>query len=735
MATRRLSIWLATLAAGIAVLLSASASADAETTLRLWHSYRGAEQQAVDTVVDRWNEDHPDVQVDTLAVPHEAYASKLTSAIPRGQGPDVFIHAHERLGDWADSNLIAPVGETLSDDDIDKFVPVTVDALRYKEQQWGIPLAFKSVALFYNRDVIEQPPETTEQLITLAERVRDPAADTFGLAYRADSFYFHAPWLYGFGGGIFDGDGSVRLNRTANVRSFEFVADLQRRDLIPEEPTGALIAKLFNEGRAGMVIQGPWFLGSIDDAVDYGVAPLPVVSATGERATPFLTVDAAVVSARTNHPEMARDLARHLAFGQSANTRLRTGRQLVALESVYEDDAVELSDALASFRRQAAHAKPMPNDPAMRSVWEPASRALRTVLRGDGTPEVALEKAQSDFETVTRPPPPEKDPTWYLVGLGLLLLAAAGWMVYSVRKQGGMAALRKAKHAYLYLAPGAFALLVLVFVPFAVGTAVAFFAHEGGEFTFVGLSNFFSILASADYPVTDPLSFYFTMGVTVMWTVVNVALHVALGLAVALVLRNAWIRMSGVWRVLLIVPWAVPNYITALIWKGMFHSQFGAINGLLEFLGLQPIPWFSNFWTAFAANVTTNTWLGFPFMMVVSLGALQSIPRELEEAARMDGAGWWTRFQHVIWPQIKPALVPAIILGSVWTFNMFNIIYLVSGGAPGGSTEILISEAYKWAFSRQAQYGYAAAYATLIFLVLIGYSALTEQFTGRLAED
>ncbi|MFB6265178.1 MAG: carbohydrate ABC transporter permease, partial [Bradymonadaceae bacterium] len=226
----------------------------------------------------------------------------------------------------------------------------------------------------------------------------------------------------------------------------------------------------------------------------------------------------------------------------------------------------------------------------------------------------------------------------------------------------------------------------------------------------------------------------FTLGVTVMWTVVNVALHVAVGLAVALVLRKPWVRMKGVYRVLLIVPWAVPNYITALIWKGMFHTQFGAINGLLEFLGLEPIPWFSNFWTAFAANVTTNTWLGFPFMMVVSLGALQAIPPELEEAARMDGAGWWTRFVHVVWPQIKPALVPAVILGSVWTFNMFNIIYLVSGGAPGGSTEILISEAYKWAFARQAQYGYAAAYATLIFMVLVGYSLLTERFTGRLED-
>ena len=109
------------------------------------------------------------------------------------------------------------------------------------------------------------------------------------------------------------------------------------------------------------------------------------------------------------------------------------------------------------------------------------------------------------------------------------------------------------------------------------------------------------------------------------------------------VLREPWLKLRGLYRVLLIVPWAVPNYITALIWKGMFHSQFGAVNALLDTLGIEPVPWFSSFWTAFAANVTTNTWLGFPFMMVVCLGALQAIPRELEEAAEMDGAGGWTR--------------------------------------------------------------------------------------------
>ncbi len=162
----------------------------------------------------------------------------------------------------------------------------------------------------------------------------------------------------------------------------------------------------------------------------------------------------------------------------------------------------------------------------------------------------------------------------------------------------------------------------------------------------------------------------------------------------------------------------MPSYVTALAWKGMFHRQFGAVNALLGFVGVQPISWFSKFSTSLTANVTTNVWLGFPFMMVVTLGALTSISKEVLEAAEVDGCTRLQRFFSVTLPLLRPALVPAVVLGAIWTFNMFNVVFLVSGGEPDGSTDILVSDAYRWAFTRDAQYGYAAAYAVLIFGLL-----------------
>ncbi|MBP8806546.1 MAG: sugar ABC transporter permease [Kofleriaceae bacterium] len=310
-----------------------------------------------------------------------------------------------------------------------------------------------------------------------------------------------------------------------------------------------------------------------------------------------------------------------------------------------------------------------------------------------------------------------------------VLGALAGWAHARGALDRAIAGLRAHRIALGFLAPAAVAMVVLVVIPFVVGLALGFYDHHHGRWTFVGLSNFRRILTGDGHSLSDPLNFWFILGVTLLWTFANVLLHVGVGTAFALVLRQPWIKARGVWRALLIVPWAVPNYITALIWKSMFDVEYGAFNHLLAGLGLDRVSWFSEWSTSFAANVATNTWLGFPFMMVVALGALESIPKELEEAADVDGASAWQRFREITLPHLKPALGPAVILGSIWTFNMFNVIALVSAGRPRGSTDILVTDAYRWAFERGEQYGMAAALGTIIFLLLLAWSILGRSLT------
>lgn len=284
---------------------------------------------------------------------------------------------------------------------------------------------------------------------------------------------------------------------------------------------------------------------------------------------------------------------------------------------------------------------------------------------------------------------------------------------------------RKHRLAYAYIAPAVLATLLIIFIPFTYSVGLSFFRNLYNHYYFAGLYNYFKILLDFAW---QPRSFYFTLAVTVLWTALNIILHVSIGLGLALILKEPALKFRGVYRALLILPWAVPNYITALIWKGMFHKEFGVINQVLKFFGIEPVSWFSSFWTALFANLATNTWLGFPFMMVIALGALQSIPKDLYEAADIDGATRWQKFRKITLPLLKPAMFPAIILGTIWTFNMFNVIYLVSNGAPNNSTDILVVEAYRAAFEKDL-YAYASAYSMIIFFILLGYSYVTNKLS------
>jgi len=692
-------------------------------TLTLWHAYRGTERTALETLLEQYSQTQPGVVIQPRAIPFDGFNAKLEAAVPRGHGPDLFIAAHERLGTWVPLGLVRSNPEAMTN-----VPPLVEHALFHEGNTYGLPMAFKTLVLFYNKERIETPPESTDALVELATRERD--AGRIGLAYQATEPFFHAPWMHGFNGGLMQ-QGEVRMDRPGAIEALAFAQELSENGLVPKEPTSALVTQLFNDGHAAMVINGPWFLGEVDPQINLGVAPLPTVSATGKAAAPYLTVEAIQVSAHSEHPEAAWALSQWLIQTNQAIFRATEGRQSVATTTAYADPRIAEDPVLMAFHAQLEHTHPMSSGVWMAASWEPLARAIRRVMRGAHSPQAALTAADQEFRVVTAPPPPAANPWPYILIATFLALFACVMMARSAWRQ--QTSIRDMAHAYRWIAPAALSMGTLVIVPFIVGAAVSLFAHRDGSWTFVGMTHFLDILFARDWPLTSALSFWFTLAVTVMWTAANVILHVGIGVILALFLRTPWLQLKGIYRVLLILPWAIPNYITALIWKGMFHQQFGAINSLLAILGIEPVSWFSQFSTAFAANLITNTWLGFPFMMVVTLGALQAIPGEVEEAASIDGASGWQRFWWVTWPMLKPALLPAIVLGSIWTFNMFNIIYLVSGGEPDGGTEILISEAYRWAFTRGHRYGYAAAYAVLIFGVLLIYSKATDRVLTRRA--
>jgi arabinogalactan oligomer/maltooligosaccharide transport system permease protein len=243
---------------------------------------------------------------------------------------------------------------------------------------------------------------------------------------------------------------------------------------------------------------------------------------------------------------------------------------------------------------------------------------------------------------------------------------------------------------------------------------------------FVGLDNYIEVFTK---PVLKLTGFWQLFAQTVLWTSINVFFHVSLGMALALLLHRK-MRGKGIYRALIILPWAVPQVIALLIWRTEYNYEYGAVNQLLAMVGLGPFPWLSDpFWN-FSAMVITNVWLGVPFMMVIILGGLQSISNDYYEAAEIDGATSRQSFRAITLPLLRPVLTPAIILGTVWTFNNINVPYFINQNELETS-DILVTALFRQAFQYN-RYGDAAAFAFVIFMILLVFTVIYIRRTGSL---
>ncbi|MEM9860083.1 MAG: extracellular solute-binding protein [Myxococcota bacterium] len=720
--------WAALVLLGVTFLLSFWKPDDSQR-LVLWHAYDEGEAAALRQVLDRF-EAREGVVVHDVRLPFGVLASRLESAVRTGNGPDLFIDAHERMERYVAGAVVQPFDPSSAlNDALDELESAHVDALSRAGAVYGAPLSAKALALYVNRTLAPDVPANA----TLDERLRAGFPEgVWPLITEAENAYYAAPFFHAFGARLFDPalvfedarvfeeagvserTGGYEAASEAGAAALQRIATYFREGLLPPEPSGALVGQLFGSGQAAYAISGPWLAPQLPDDLAYDVLPLPALDGAGV-LQPYVTLEAVFRAARSSHPA-STDLAAFLVGEESALLRAREGRQVVSHRRAWDSLADE--PQLLAFRRAAAGGIVMPSHRRMSQVFEPTTRAIREVVRGGGSPEDALDSAQARFLRSVEALPEARDPAPALVVVGLLLLLVMVQIARRMRDATFRTTLAASRPAYRYVALAGVAVLLLVIGPLVVGAFMSLFATDGVSFRYVGLTHYASILSADGLSLFANGSFWRVLLITLVWTALNLVLHVAIGVALALALHRPGLKFRALYRVLLIVPWAVPNYVTALSWKGMFHSQYGAVNALIEAAGGESIQWFSRFATAFSANVTTNVWLGFPFMMVVALGALSSVPKELYDAAKVDGATPWQRFRYVAWPMLWPTMIPAIALGAVWTFNMFNVVFLVSGGEPGGSTEILVSEAYRWAFTRGARYGYAAAYAVLIFGVL-----------------
>lgn len=331
---------------------------------------------------------------------------------------------------------------------------------------------------------------------------------------------------------------------------------------------------------------------------------------------------------------------------------------------------------------------------------------------------------------------------------------------------------------YLYIAPAIILMIFLTLLPNIYSFYIAFTnysLYHFHEFDFVGFRNFARILSGSEMKI-----FMSVFAWTMVWAFASVGGMVLIGLILAIPLNNKHVKFRNFFRTLFIVPWAIPAFITVLMWQGILNSDMGAMNvilvklynfapiyalfGILEniviwlssiftslnftffipffnnFLSVLQnfdgkIPWLDNGFWARLSVLIVNIWLGFPFMMSILLGALQAIPNELYEAASVDGATPVKQFFSITVPLLRSAMLPVLISSFAFNFNQFGSIYLLTGGGPAllgskaGATDILVTYSYKLAFN-MFRFGMACAYAVFIFIIIASLSSINFKLTG-----
>lgn len=324
-----------------------------------------------------------------------------------------------------------------------------------------------------------------------------------------------------------------------------------------------------------------------------------------------------------------------------------------------------------------------------------------------------------------------------------------------ISRSAGAARIRKAILPYVYLLPAFVVMSVITFYPLVYQVIISFTDFQTKDLLkqlaspnlqYIGVQNYVDIVTGG-LPVQN-FEFFRVLTYNIWWAVTNVLVHVPAGVLIAVLLNTQGLWGKKIYRAMYVLPVVIPPIVVGTVWRNIFDEQYGAMNQFLtvvvQFFGTSdpvrirwlqeytpPIAWLlpnGPLTLAYYAMMIANFWLGWPFMTLVATGALQSIPKDLYEAASIDGASGSQQFWNITVPLLRPAMIPAAMYGFTMSFNLFNFVFFMSGGGPARSTEILVTFAYDLVRNLRL-YGAAAAFSVIVFFVALIVFLVTNRIT------
>ena len=714
---------------------------DTRTVVTLWHQMVPAERVILDELIQSFETQHPDIRIRALYKETEELRSGFQAAALAGSGPELVYGPSDVIGPFQTMGIIqdmtpwfpAELQQNFVDGTLTKLPPRkggTEDGLQLL--QVGDRLG-NHLALVCNGNFVEQAPTTTAEFIELAQANTidedgDGRIDRYGLVWNYTEPFFVVPFLTGYGSWLFDRNDPSQttpdLDNPEAVAAYEFILEL--RDtyrVIPPNADYELADGLFKEGRAAMLINGDWSWGDYLGREDLKafIAPLPIVDATGLPMGPMVASKGYSLNQNSNDTQSAAamEFVRFMVSPASERRFMAELKTVPSRTELLNDPLLEEDPTLMASVTQMQNGHMMPVVAELRAIWDTMRPQYQALLGGSITSAQAASNMQEEaVKSITRMNQELQPTAFAQVFKALMVLGLVAVLFWKRRVFGDfLRDWKQNRMAYLLVIPSFIVIALTIVFPFCYNVILSLSnmsLRHFQDWQIIGLQNYVQVFREG--------IFWSVLLKTVLWTLVNITFHVSIGVFLAIII-NGPVKGKSIYRVLLIIPWAVPAYITALTWRGMFDYEYGAVNLIAsQIFNLPMVNWLGDPFWAFMACIITNVWLGFPFMMVIALGGLQAIPQELYEAARVDGASRWTQFTKITLPLLKPVMLPAVTLGTVWTFNQLNVMWLVSnGGEPSDKTHILVSYVYKAVFNLY-QYGYGAALSMVIFFILLAFS-------------
>ncbi|WP_257391489.1 sugar ABC transporter substrate-binding protein [Cytobacillus gottheilii] len=342
------------------------------------------------------------VEVLPFAMDEQEEAMSLDG--PSGNGPDLFFQPG--IGSLSLKGLVQPMN--VDQEVLDTYSEGSVEALSYEGEVYGLPAVVESLALYYNKDLVPEAPETMADIEGIAADLTDASNDEYGFLYPATDFYFSFPFMAGYGAEIFGKDGDVfnvdelGLASESAVKGGELIQGWFENGYIPTGITMDVVGGLFNDGKVGAVINGPWALAEHKEALGdkLGTAPIPKLE-NGEHPVTFLGTKGWMLSAYSENPEAATDLAIYLTNEESLKTYYENTGEMPANSAILSSEEFQNDPLLNGFATQLENANPFPPVPALSAVWDPMADALTFITQEEdvkGSLEAAEEQINQDIQ-------------------------------------------------------------------------------------------------------------------------------------------------------------------------------------------------------------------------------------------------------------------------------------------------------------------------------------------------